>query len=31
LLSLANWAEENFSEIIKARKKYEKNHPGLTS
>ena len=24
LLSLADWAEENFAEIIKARKKYEK-------
>jgi DNA-binding HxlR family transcriptional regulator len=26
LLELANWAEENFGEIMKARKKYEKKH-----
>jgi len=26
LLELANWAEENFSEIVKSRKKYEKKN-----
>ena len=29
LLSLASWADENFGEIVEARKKYERNHPLL--